>query len=131
MATKAATPKAENIETVEKAAKTRLQDTRETLGHVGKALNQSGRAYYAGIMELGRFAGGVGREVVSEAGEHLRATVRAKSVREAVELQASYVQHRIEMSATHGKEFIDVAYARTQDVIAPVTDLVTPQDKAA
>lgn len=79
MATKAATPKAENIETVEKTAKARLQDTRETLGHVGKALNQSGRAYYAGIMELGRFAGGVGREVVSEAGEHLRATVRAKA----------------------------------------------------
>jgi poly(3-hydroxyalkanoate) synthetase len=41
-----------------------------------------------------------------------------------------YVQHRIEMTATHAKEFADLARARSEDAIAPIAALLK-QDKAA
>ena len=68
--------------------------------------------------------GGFGREILTGAGEHVRATVRAKNLREFAELQAAYAQHRVELSATHAKELVDLARCRSEEVIAPFTDLL-------
>jgi hypothetical protein len=108
----------------------RLEDARGVAGNVGGAVTSGSRAYVTGLMELGRTLGGFGREVLNDAGEHVRATIRAKNLREVAELQAAYAQHRIEMSATHSKEFVDLARVKSEEVIAPFADLLK-QEKAA
>jgi len=119
------------IETATPAAShTRIGDARRVAGDVGGALGTGGKAYAAGVLELCRTLGGFGREILTEAGEHVRATVGAKSLREVAELQAAFAQHRIEMTATHTKEFVDLARARAEEAIAPMAGLLK-QDKAA
>jgi hypothetical protein len=45
-------------------------------------------------------------------------------------LQAAGVQHRVETASAHAKEFTDLAYAKTMDVIAPFAALLK-QNKSA
>lgn len=94
------------------------------------ALTVGSRAYINGVLVLGRTLVGFGREIVAETSQHVRATIEAKSLRETAELQAVWLQHRVETSTSHAKEFADLAHARTMDVIAPFTALLK-QDKAA
>lgn len=42
---------------------------------ISGALTAGGEAYVGGMVELGRTRGGLGREVISEASQHLRATL--------------------------------------------------------
>jgi hypothetical protein len=83
------------------------------------ALTAGGRAYVNGVIELGWVLSGFGREIAAEAGQHVRATIGAQSLREVAELQAGWAQHRVETSTAHAKEFADLAHARTLEVIAP------------
>jgi len=117
-------------ETAQPGVRARIEEVRHVAGDVGGALSTGSKAYVAGVLELGRTLGGFGREILTETGAHLRATLRAKSLRELAELQAAFAQHRIEMSATHTKEFVDLAHARTEEAIAPIAGLLK-QDKAA
>jgi hypothetical protein len=103
---------------------------RGVAGDIGSAVTAGGKAYVNGILELSRTLGGFGREILTDAGDHVRKTVQAKCIREVAELQAAYAQHRIEMSATHTKEFADLAGAKSKEVIKPLADLIN-QDKAA
>jgi hypothetical protein len=98
--------------------------------NVSDALVAGGRAYVNGVRELGRTLGGFGREIGVEAGRHVQATFESRNLREAAELQAAWAQHRIETSTAHAKEFTDLAWAKTEDVIAPFAALLK-QDKAA
>src|SRR5690349_4027392 len=68
------------------------------------ALAAGGKAYVSGMIELGRTLSGFGREILTEGSQHVLATVQAKNLREAGELQVAWAQNRIEMSATHSKE---------------------------
>ena len=94
------------------------------------ALAAGSRAYVNGVLELGRTLGGFGREIVAEAGRHVRATIEARSLREVAELQAAWAQHRVETSTAHAKEFADLAQAKTMDVVTPFAALLK-RDKAA
>ena len=109
---------------------TYLGSARQTTRELSGALGASGKAYVGGILELGRTLGGFGREVLTEAGEHIRATFQARNVREVAELQAAWAQRRIETAATHAKEFADLARVKSEDVIAPLTALLKPQKAA-
>jgi hypothetical protein len=83
-----------------------------------------------GGLELGRTLGGFGREIAAEAGRQVHATIEARSLREVAELQAAWVQHQVETSAAHAKEFADLTNIKIMDVIAPFAALLK-QDKAA
>jgi hypothetical protein len=117
-------------ETTQPGVRARIEEARQVAGDVGGALSTGSKAYVAGVLELGRTLGGFGREILTEAGEHVRATLRAKTLRDLAELQAAFAQHRIEMSATHTKEFVDLAHAKAEEAIAPIAGLLK-QDKAA
>ena len=117
-------------ETDTPGVRARIEEARQVAGDVGGALSTGSKAYVGGVIELGRTLGGFGREILTETGEHVRATVKAKSLREVAELQAALAQHRVEMSATHTKEFVDLARAKSEEVIAPIAALLK-QDKAA
>jgi hypothetical protein len=114
----------DTIEATATTARAHLERTRAIATDIGGAFQEGGKAYVAGLAELGRALGGFGRETLIEAGEHLRATVRAKNLRELAELQAAYAQHRLEMSATHAKEFVDLARCRSEEVVAPIAGLL-------
>jgi len=92
------------------------------------ALGDGARAYVAGWLDLGRALGGFGREMTGETVAHLRATVRAKDLRELAELQAAFAQHRLEMSATYAKELADLARTGSEQTIAPIAALLTERD---
>lgn len=109
----------------------RIEEVRAVAGNLGGALSKGGNAYFTGLFELSRVLGSFGREIVTEAGEHVRATMQAKCLREAAELQAAYVQNRIEMSATHSKEIVDLARVKTEEVVAPFAELLKTDKKAA
>jgi hypothetical protein len=100
------------------------------VANVSDALVAGGRAYVNGVRELGRTLGGFGREIGAEAGRHIQTTFEARNLREAAELQAGWAQHRIETSTAHAKELADLAWAKTEEVIAPFAALLK-QDKAA
>ena len=114
----------------DETAKAGVGGAKEIATDVSSALAAGGRAYIGGMVELGRTLGGFGREVFTEAGQHVRATLQAKNLRTVGELQAAFAQHRIEMSATHAKEFADLARAKSEEVIAPIAALLK-QDAAA
>src|SRR5271155_5182690 len=97
----------------------RLGGAREIVTELSGALTAGSRAYVNGVLELGRALGGFGREIAAEGGRHLPATIEARSLREVAELQAAWVQHRVETSTAHAKEFADLAHTKTMDVIAP------------
>ena len=101
-----------------------LDGAKEIGTGLSTTLAAGGRAYVSGVIELGRTLGGFGREIVGEANRHIRATIEAQSLREVAELQAAWAQHRVETSTAHAKEFIDLAYAKTMDVIAPFAVLL-------
>ena len=113
MTTTTQTPTTPN-EAAEAGVRARIDGARQVAGEVGGALGAGGKAYVAGVLDLGRALGGFGREILTEAGEHVRATVRAKDLRELAELQAAFAQRRIEMSATYTKEFADLARAKVR-----------------
>jgi hypothetical protein len=117
-------------ETTNAGLGTRVGGVKEIASEVSTALTASGKAYVGGMVELCRTLHGFGREVFTEAGQHVRATLQAKSLREVGELQATFAQHRIEMSATYTKELADLACAKSEEVIAPFAALLK-QDKAA
>ena len=117
-------------ETAQPGVRARIEDARQVAGDLGGALSTGSKAYVAGVLELGRTLGGFGREILIEAGEHVRATVKARNLREVAELQAAFAQHRIEMSATHTKEFVDLARSKAEEAIAPIAGLLK-QDNAA
>ena len=98
--------------------------------NVSDALVAGGRAYVNGVRELGRTLGGFGREIGVEAGRHVQATFEARNLREAAERQAAWAQHRIEASTAHAKEFTDLAWAKTEEVIAPFAALLKPEKAA-
>jgi hypothetical protein len=107
-----------------------LGGTKEIATEVSNALAAGGKAYVGGVLELGRTLGGFGREVLAEAGQHVRATFQAKCLREVAELQAAWAQHRLETSTAHVKEFAELARAKSEEVIAPLAALLK-QGKAA
>ena len=127
MSTTTKTPKTTATEKVT----AKVQDAREVVGDLSKALTASSKAYVSGILELSKTFGGFGREIMTESKDHVVALTKAKSLREVAERQAAFVQHRVEMSATHTKELGDLARIKTEDVITPVTDLVAASTKAA
>jgi hypothetical protein len=111
-------------ESAKPGVRTRYQETRRAAGGIAEALGTGSKAYVAGTLEIGRMLGGFGREILTEAGEHLSASVRAKNLRELAELQAAFAQHRVELSATHAKELVDLARCRSEEVIAPIAGLL-------
>lgn len=108
----------------------RLRATREITTELSGALSSASRAYVNGVLELGRALGGFGREIAAEAGRHVRATIEAGSLRAVAELQAAWMQHRVETSTAHAKEFADLAHCKTMGVIAPFAAILK-RDKAA
>lgn len=107
-----------------------LRATREITTELSGALSSASRAYVNGVLELGRALGGFGREIAAEAGRHVRATIEAGSLRAVAELQAAWMQHRVETSTAHAKEFADLAHCKTMGVIAPFAAILK-RDKAA
>ena len=75
---------------------TRLDGAKQIATELPGALTVGSRAYVNGVLELGRTLVGFGREIATEAGRHVRATIEARSLREVAELQAGWVQHRVE-----------------------------------
>ncbi|MEL6959156.1 MAG: phasin family protein [Pseudomonadota bacterium] len=83
-----------------------------------------GKAYYSGLTTLGQTLWGFGQEFYGEVSSHATKTFQARSLKQVAELQAAFAQTRIENSAAHGKEFIDVARVQAEQTIKPIVELL-------
>ncbi len=108
----------------------RLDTVRGTVGQAAGVAVDFSKAYYSGINVLGKTLFGFGKEFYGETTEHVQKTMRAKCLSEVAGLQAAYLQSRIETSATHGKEFIDVARVQAEETMKPVIQLLDGQRTA-
>lgn len=107
-----------------------IGEARTGADHLSKAAIGSGRAYVAGVVALGRALGGIGRETVTEFGQHAKATFAARSLRDLAELQAGWAQNRIETATAQAKDLADLAREKTEDTIAPFAALLK-KDRSA
>ncbi len=108
--------------------------TTEGAARIGKrfsgALVEGSRASLNGMVDLGRTLLGFGRELLDESTRHIRDSLNAKNLRELGELQAAWLQHRIETSAAHAKEVADLARARSIEAITPFAPLQKQEEAA-
>ncbi|MCH2076004.1 MAG: phasin family protein [Rhodobacteraceae bacterium] len=135
---KAAAPKAEAKSTVSKVRESvserasavrenvteRFDDVRGTANLTAGAAMDFGKAYYAGLTTVSKTLWGFGQEFYGEVTDHAQKTMQAKNIQQVAELQASFMQTRLETSAAHGKEFIDVARVETEKTLKPVIELL-------
>ncbi len=101
-----------------------VETVRETGSKTAGAAVDFGKAYYSGVSVLGQTLWGFGQEFYGEVTSHAQKTMQAKSLSEVAGLQAAYMQTRIETSAAHGKEFIDVAREQAEQTMKPVIELL-------
>lgn len=102
----------------------RLDDVRGTANLTAGAAMDFGKAYYAGLTTVSKTLWGFGQEFYGEVTDHAQKTMQAKNIQQVAELQASFMQTRLETSAAHGKEFIDVARVETEKTLKPVIELL-------
>ncbi|MFV0411194.1 MAG: phasin family protein [Paracoccus sp. (in: a-proteobacteria)] len=107
-----------------------MDDVREHANLVSGALSSSSEDYVSGMVALGRAAVGIGRETATEFGQHAKAVLEARSIRDVAELQVGWVRHRIETATAQAKELADLTREKSEEVIEPFTAL-RKQDKAA
>jgi hypothetical protein len=62
------------IGTTKPSVRARIESAYEVAAGVSGAFSAGGKAYVADIFEICRALGGFGREILTEAGEHFRAT---------------------------------------------------------
>lgn len=120
----------ERASAVRETVSNSFDTVRSTGSDAAGATVEFGKAYYAGVSILGQTVWGFGQEFYGEVTDHARKTMGAKSVREVAELQASYVQGRIETSASHGKEFIDIAREQAELTMKPIISLLDSKRSA-
>lgn len=94
------------------------------------ALTASGKAFAQGLLDAGMLLGGFGLEILGDAKRHVVATVHAGSAREAAEMQAAFLQDRLELSTAYAKELADLAWARSELVIAPIVSITVAPAKS-
>ncbi|MEM1374713.1 MAG: phasin family protein [Pseudomonadota bacterium] len=108
----------------------RLDDVRGTANLTAGAAVDFGKAYYSGLTTVSKTLWGFGQEFYGEVTDHAQKTMQAKNIRQVAELQAAFLQTRVETSAAHGKEFIDVARVETEKTMKPVLELLDGQRAA-
>lgn len=107
-----------------------FDSVRGTANRTAGAAMDFGKAYYAGVTTVGSTLWGFAQEFYGEGANHVQKTFQAKNVQQVAELQAAYLQSRIETSAAHGKEFIDVARGEAEKTLKPIVDLLDGQRAA-
>lgn len=108
----------------------RFERVKEGTSQLSGALTAGGKAYLDGVFALGRAFGDYRRDFVAEAGNHVKASFGAKSLREVTELQAAFAQQRIESSTAHTKEIADLTSGKGKEVLAPFTALLDQKTAA-
>ncbi len=114
----------ENVSERASSVRETVGTVRDTAGQTVGAATDFGKAYYSGVTVLGQTLFGFGKEFYGEVTEHAQKTMKAKSLSEVAGLQAAFMQTRIETSAAHGKEFIDVARVQAEETMKPVIALL-------
>lgn len=113
-----------------KAATESISKAQETARGAASAVSEVATAYVSGVTDLGRAAFGVGQEIVQETVDHGRSSLKANCLGDLAEMQAGYVQHRIESSTVHVKTLADVASSYVHRIYGPLASLLKTSKSA-
>lgn len=103
---------------------------KKMLGTATSVLSETASAYVAGVSAITKSVFGVGQEIAQETLEHGKSSMQATCVRSLAEMQAGYVQHRLESSTVHVKTVADVASESFKNVYAPLFGLLKDRNAA-
>ena len=112
------------IHAVASAAPSGTEQAATLRSRIPAAMADGARAYVKGLSDLARSLGGFVAEIGKESRAHVEQSLKARNLRSFGELQLAWAQHRVETSATHVKEFADLARDRSEAVIEPFTALL-------
>ena len=118
------------VENVRESVNSGFGAARDTAGKTASAFGAAGKAYFTGIGEIGRTLFGFGREAYTDTVEHIQASFQAKDLRAVAELQAAFLQNRVEQSAAHANELVEVTRDQMEASIKPIIELLD-EKKAA
>ena len=124
----------ENVSERATAATQTVTDSYETVrgtaGKVAGVAKDFGSAYYTGVTTLGKTLFGFAQDIYVETAEHATKTMKAKDMTSVAELQAAFIQSRIENAATHSKIFVDVARQQTEATMKPIVEALDTKKAA-
>lgn len=120
----------DRVDAVRDSVSSGIGAARGAAGKTASAFGAAGRAYFAGVGEIGRTLLGFGREVYTDTVEHVQASFKAKDLRSVAELQAAFIQNRVEQSAAHANELVEVARDQVEASIKPFIDLLDEKQAA-
>lgn len=86
------------------------------------ALATSGRAAFAGIIEVDKTLFGYAKDAVTGYVDHGKKSLQAKNINDLVDLQAAYAHANIEASVANAREIVDLSRTKTIEAYAPVKD---------
>ncbi|MEO1563923.1 MAG: phasin family protein [Pseudomonadota bacterium] len=102
----------------------------DTAGAVAGVAKDFGAAYYNGVTTVSKTLFGFAQDVYAETAEHATKVMKAKDMTSVAELQAAFIQNRIENAAKRGKIFVDVAHEQTRATWKPVVDALATKKAA-
>ncbi|MBV9653530.1 MAG: phasin family protein [Acetobacteraceae bacterium] len=86
-----------------------------------EAFLQSGQIWAAGVQDLSRQVAASAQSSVEESVATFRAVAAARSVREAIELQSSYVRSAVEKTVADSSRIADASVKLFEQALAPLT----------
>ncbi|PIB26007.1 hypothetical protein BFP76_13600 [Amylibacter kogurei] len=113
----------------DKTAET-VQDVNNTFTDAKSAVSEAASAYVSGVTAITKSVFGIGKEIAQETVDHGKMSMKANCMRSLVEMQAGYVQHRVESSTVHFKTVADVTTESVKNVYAPIAELVNNRKAA-
>ena len=122
----AAKSEAVALEAVERAeatfadAKTKLSDAREFGNEVVETLGHAGRTSFNGVTEFNGALGRYGKDVVTDAMEFGRQSLKARSLKDIVDLNVAFMTRRSQAMFASVSELNAIAQAKTVAAWSPL-----------
>jgi phasin family protein len=107
-------------EGVEKAMKTAEEFVAFGQGNL-EAFVKSGQIWAQGIQDLGKQAAAAAQSSFEQTVSTAKALAGAKTLREAIELQASYARSSLEKTLTESGKLTETSIKLTEQALAPIT----------
>jgi phasin family protein len=118
------TTQAKVKEGVEKAMKTAEEFVAFGQGNV-EAFVKSGQIWTAGVQELSKQVAATAQASFEESMSTFKALTSVKSLKDALDLQASFARAALEKTMTESGKLTDASFKLTEQALAPITARVT------
>lgn len=109
---------------MEKAMKTAEEFVAFSKGNV-EAFVQSSQIWFTGVQDLSKHVAAAAQASMEEGISNFKALTTVKSLKDAIELQASFARSAMEKTVAESSKLTDASFKLTEQALAPLTARVT------